>query len=123
MTMLTDTQLVILTSAARREDCAILPFPRKLNLAGDATATVFEDLLKKKLIAEQPGPSEAAAWRDGENGERIMLVATTAGLRAIGGAPAEQHTQGGREGAAGLQEKGAHVWDVPPDATFPTQRP
>jgi hypothetical protein len=92
MIKLTDTQLVILAAAARREDCAILPLPRKLKLAGNATATVFENLLEKKLIAEQPGSSAAAAWRDGENGERMMLVATAAGLRAIGAAPANQGT-------------------------------
>ena len=92
MPKLTGTQLIILSAAARREDCAILPLPRKLKLDSNAAATIFKDLLQKKLIAEQPSSSDAAAWRDGEDGQRMMLVATTAGLRAIGAAAADERT-------------------------------
>src|SRR4029077_11337918 len=88
MPKLTDTQLIILAAAAKRDDGAILPLPKKLKLDSHAGATVFRDLLKKRLIAEKAASSEAAAWRDGEDGQRMMLVATKAGRRAIGAAAA-----------------------------------
>ena len=105
MPKLTDTQLIILSAAARRDDGAILPLPRKLKLDSDATATVFKDLLKKKLIAEQPSSSEAAVWRDGEDGERMMLVATTAGLHAIGAAAVDEGTSTPKKARWGSKRK------------------
>ena len=78
---LTATQLIILAAAAKRDDGAILPLPRKLKLDSPAAATVFQDLLKQRLIAETAASREAATWREGEDGQRLMLVATTAGRR------------------------------------------
>jgi Protein of unknown function (DUF3489) len=92
MPKLTDTQLIILAAAAKRDDGAILPLPKKLKLDSHAGATAFRDLLKKRLIAEKAASSEAAAWRDGEDGQRIMLVATKAGRRASGAAAANERT-------------------------------
>ena len=54
---LTDTQLVILSAAAKRDGSSVLPLPGKLKLAGDPT-DVFKDLIKKKLVAEQPADAE-----------------------------------------------------------------
>jgi hypothetical protein len=82
MPKLTDTQLIILAAAAKRNDGAIL-LPKKLKLDSHAGATLFPDLLKKRLIAEKAASRAAAAWRDGENGQRMMLVVTKAGRRAI----------------------------------------
>src|SRR4029077_17507490 len=108
MPKLTDTQLIILAAAAKRDDGAILPLPKKLKLDSHAGATVFRDLLKKRLIAEKAASSEAAAWRDGEDGQRMMLVATKAGRRAIGAAAANERTvtpKAGMKGARGCQRK------------------
>ena len=101
MPKLTDTQLIILTAAAKRDDGVILPLPKKLKLDSHAGATVFQDLLKKRLIAEKAASSEAAAWRDGEDGQRMMLVATKAGRRAIGAAAANARTVTPKAGMKG----------------------
>lgn len=52
MPKLTDTHLIILAAAAKREDGAVLPLPKKLKLDSHAAATVFQELLKKRLIAD-----------------------------------------------------------------------
>jgi hypothetical protein len=83
MPKLSDTQLVVLAAAAKRDDGSILPLPKKLKLAADRAASLIEGLIKKKLTAVQPATAEAALWRDGEDGQPTMLVVTEAGLRAI----------------------------------------
>ena len=84
MPKLTDTQLVILSAAARRQDCAVLPLPKSLKIKGDALTKTLEGLRKKGLLEEKPAARSAAAWREGEDGRRMMLVIADAGLQAIG---------------------------------------
>ncbi len=84
MPMLTDTQLVILSAAARRQDRAVLPLPKSLKIKGGAATKTLEGLRKKGLLDEEPAARNAAAWREGEDGRRMMLVITEAGLQAIG---------------------------------------
>ena len=84
MPKLTDTQLVILSAAARRQDRAVLPLPKSLKVKGGALTKTLEGLRKKDLLDEKPAARNAAAWREGEDGRRMMLVITDAGLQAIG---------------------------------------
>ncbi len=84
MSNLTDSQLVILSAAAKRADGAVLPLPKSLKLKGSATTSVLKSLIKKGLVAEQPATVDAAAWREAEDGRRAMLVITDAGLQVIG---------------------------------------
>ncbi|WP_119461067.1 DUF3489 domain-containing protein [Rhodospirillaceae bacterium SYSU D60014] len=84
MPKLTDTQLVILSAAAQRADGSVLPLPPSLKLRGGAVTSVLKSLLKSGLVAEQPGAPDVAAWREAENGRRVTLVITDAGLQAIG---------------------------------------
>ena len=84
MPKLTDTQLVILSAAARRQDSAALPLPKSLKIKGDAATKTLEGLREEGLLHEKPAARNAAAWREGENGRRMMLVITEAGLQAIG---------------------------------------
>ena len=84
MPKLTDTQLVILSAAARRQDRAVLPLPKSLKIKGGAATKTLEGLRKKGLLEERPGTRNATAWREGEDGRRMMLVITDAGLQAIG---------------------------------------
>jgi hypothetical protein len=124
MPKLTDTQLVILASAAKRDDGSILPLPKKLKLDAAAAAAVFQDLIKKKMIAEQPALQGAAAWRNSEDGPGMMLVVTDAGLRTIGAQRASElaiasnrTSEGRRKGAratpthAGRQRPPQHGTD------------
>ena len=84
MPKLTDTQLVILSAAAQRQDGAVLPLPKSLKIKGGATTKTLEGLRKKGLLEEKPAARNAAAWREREDGRRMMLVITDAGLQAIG---------------------------------------
>ncbi len=84
MPKLSDTQLVILSAAARRKDGAVLPLPRSLKVNKAAATTVLKSLLKKGLVAERPATADAAHWRKTRGGERTALVIADAGLQAIG---------------------------------------
>ena len=55
MPKLTDTQLIILAAAAKRDDGSILPLPKKSKLQPDQVQRTLAVLLDKKLVAEQAG--------------------------------------------------------------------
>ncbi len=92
MTKLSDTQLVILSAAAQREDRNVLPLPGSLR--GGAATKVVGALLKRGLVAETTTDSQTKAdaalnriWRNDEDGRAILLHITDAGLAAIGVEP------------------------------------
>ena len=72
MTKLTDTQLVVLSAAAARDDRSVLPLPKSLK--GGAVTKVLNALITRGLIEQVEDPRYAV-----EDGFRI----TRAGLRAI----------------------------------------
>jgi len=84
MPRLTDTQLVILSAAAQREDRAALPLPEALMIKGAAVTKTLKGLRKRGLLEEKPAPRGAEAWREGQDGRGMMLAVTAAGLEAIG---------------------------------------
>ncbi len=84
MPKLTDSQLVILSAAARRQDGAVLPLPGSLKVNKAAATTVLKSLLKKGLVAERPAAAYEAHWRETRDGRRMALAITDAGLQAIG---------------------------------------
>jgi Protein of unknown function (DUF3489) len=90
MSKLTDTQLIILSTAGRRDDGMVLPLPKSLKLQGGAVSHVLKSLLKKGLLDEQPAGNNAAAWRESKDGQRLTLVVSGAGRQAIGVAADEQ---------------------------------
>jgi len=92
MTKLSDTQLVILSAAAQREDRNVLPLPGSLR--GGAATKVVGALLSRGLIAETATDCQTKAdaalnriWRNDEDGNAILLHITDAGLAAIGVEP------------------------------------
>ena len=92
MTKLSDTQAIILSAAAQRDDRNVLPLPGSLR--GGAAAPVVGALLKRGLIAETATDSQTKAdaalnrvWRNDEDGNAILLHITDAGLAAIGVEP------------------------------------
>jgi hypothetical protein len=90
MSKLTDTQLIILSTAGQRDDGTVLPLPKSLKLQGGAVSHVLNSLLKKGLLDEQPAGNNAAAWRESKDGQRLTLVISDAGRQAIGVAVGEQ---------------------------------
>jgi Protein of unknown function (DUF3489) len=90
MPKLTDTQLVVLSTAAQRNDGAALPLPKSIKLQAGAANHVLKSLLKKGLLDEQPAGTNAAAWRESKDGQRLALTISDPGRQAIGVATGEQ---------------------------------
>ena len=93
MPKLTDSQRVILSAAARRQDGAVLPLSKSLKIKGGAVTKTLEGLRKKGLLEEKPAARNAAAWRETDGGRRMMLVITDAGLQALDGEPAGESSK------------------------------
>jgi hypothetical protein len=98
MPKLTDTQLVILAAAAKRDDRALLPLPKKLKLAETDQAKVLKELVKRRLAAEEIAGAGSPVWRQ-EDDQRFMLTLTPAGLRTIGAEPSGEADEGPRSPA------------------------
>ena len=84
MTKLSDTQLVILSAAAQREDRNVLPLPGSLR--GGAATKVVGAMLAKGFLQEVDADMRKgeSMWRETGDGHGVTLVATDAGLAAIG---------------------------------------
>ena len=80
---LTDTQLILLTTASQRANGSLMPLPDTLaGAAARATKTIT--VLVKRLLAEEQLVDEPMfSWRE-ENGKWIGVRITTAGREAIG---------------------------------------
>src|SRR5213079_2957208 len=77
---LSDTQLLILSSASQRTDhAALLP----ANLKGSAAKKVVDRLLNEKLLQELRTKDGMPAWRRGDGNRTYSLRITKAGLKAI----------------------------------------
>lgn len=78
---LSDTQLIILSSASRRTDHAVaLP----ATLKGNAAKKVVSKLLTEKLLQELRAKEDMPVWRRGDHNRLYSLRITRAGLRVIG---------------------------------------
>ncbi len=78
---LTDTQLVLLSSARQHKDHLIALPP---TLKGGAANKVVNKLLSLALAKEIPVEGDQPAWRIDENERAIGLKITRAGLTALG---------------------------------------
>lgn len=84
MSELTDTQLVILSATARREDGAVLPVPGSIKAKGGALANVMDSMISRGLIYECPAGIDDQTWREAEDGSRHTLRITETGRKVIG---------------------------------------
>ena len=84
MTKLSDTQTIILSRAAQKEDRIALPLPESLR--GGAATKVVGAMLAKGLLQEVDADLRKGEpiWRETGDGHGTTLVATDAGLSAIG---------------------------------------
>ena len=101
MTKLSDTQAIILSSAAQREDRIALPLPESLR--GGAAAKVVGAMLAKGFLEEVDADTRKGEpiWRETGDGHGTTLVATDAGLAAIGIEP--EDADSAPAGATGAQ--------------------
>src|SRR5436189_5992777 len=81
MAKLTDTQLIVLSKAAARDD-GIASIPTGLNKA--AAAKVGASLVSRKLMRKVRSKPDMPVWREDEEGRGTSLVITREGREAIG---------------------------------------
>ncbi|WP_018409669.1 DUF3489 domain-containing protein [Methylocystis rosea] len=86
MSKLTDSQLIVLSAAAARDDGLAIA-PAKMNKA--AAAKVRASLVARKLMREMKAKPGMPVWRM-EGDRPISLVITVAGRKAIGADEEEQ---------------------------------
>ena len=84
MTQLSDTQALILSAAAQRPEHIALPLPESLR--GGAAAKVVGAMLAKGFLEEVDADMRKGelVWRETGDCHGVTLVATDAGLAAIG---------------------------------------
>jgi len=78
MSKLTDTQLVLLSSASRRDD-GLVVIPAN---ARSGAATAVRPLLDRALLQEIKATADMPVWRRGDDGPHALQI-TKAGLAAI----------------------------------------
>ena len=103
---LTDTQLVILSAASQREDCAIELAPK---LKGGAAHKVVSKLLADGLIEEIQARGSLPVWRRDADKGPLALRITNHGLAAIqfveGAAAEAEEPRNTAQGAASAPDK------------------
>jgi Protein of unknown function (DUF3489) len=116
MPKLTDTQLIVLSKAAARDDGAGVA-PSGMNKA--AAAKVGSSLVARKLMRELRTKPGMPAWREDTDGRSISLIITRAGRDAIGvdepeeetskgsGEAGDENTNAAREPASGAPREGS----------------
>lgn len=110
MSKLSDTQAIILSTAAQRPDGNLLPLPGSLR--GGAATKVVGALLTRGLIRERitesprkADPALNTIWRSLENGRAVLLFITSEGFNAIGvDAPSDSGETSADEADAGVTE-------------------
>ena len=103
---LTDTQLVMLSAASQREDCAVELAP---NLKGGAAHKVVGKLLTEGLIEEIQARGALPVWRRDEDNGPLGLRITKRGLAAI------QVDEGGARPEAGEPRDTGQGADLAPE--------
>ena len=114
---LSDSQLVVLSTACQRPDAFV--FPVTLKLKGNAIGNVLKSLLTKGLLEEIPGRADDTIWRYDDEGAPLTLRATRAAFEALGIEPDDGlagHTAGTDETAGTEATEPAEPAPVPPTA-------
>jgi hypothetical protein len=103
MSKLSDTQLIILSTAAQHDD-GIAALPERLS--GRVAVKVVEPLLTKGFLEELPAKPGMPAWRRDQDGDRsYSLIITRAGRAALN-IESDGHSEiadAGRDNAAGAE--------------------
>ena len=109
MTRLTDTQTLILTSAASRPGNLAMPLPKGLH--GAAAKKVVTLMTERGLIEEVEADllHEEPLWRETGDGRGTTLIATEAGLAAIEIEPVVEQAMAGLRKASREPQEPAPV--------------
>jgi hypothetical protein len=121
MSKLTDTQLVILSTASQRADRHVLPLPERLK--GGAAQKVVGALITRDLAAEVAARPGDPVWRETDEGQALTLVATDAALAALGVEPERAPDAADEAEPAPVALEAAKAPDAAPaPATAPGER-
>ena len=117
MTKLTDTQAVILSAAAQRDNHNVLPLPGSLR--GGAATKVVETMIAKGFIEEVDADIRKGelVWRETGDGHGTTLVATDAGLAAIGIEPEDLSTAAASAPDTPAEQQAAPTTRTPREGT------
>jgi hypothetical protein len=119
MSKLSDTQLIVLSTAAQRED-GIADLPDRLR--GAAAVKVIKPLLTKGFVEEVLAKPSLPVWRRDENeGQSLALVITRAGRAAINVEP-DGHSEGGINVGSGNSGAAVEAKGVPRPVTSKRKR-
>ena len=109
MAKLTDTQLIVLSAAAARDD-GVAVVAANMNRA--TASKVGASLVTRKLMREVRSKPGMPVWREGEDGRPISLMITRAGRDAIGAgeaatavAPRPSNKESGEKGAVTAEKR------------------
>ena len=93
MSKLTDTQAIILSAASQRDGHIALPLPDSLR--GGAATKVVGAMLAKSFLEEVEADMRNGelVWRETGDGHGVTLIATDAGLAAVGIEPESAKTK------------------------------
>jgi Protein of unknown function (DUF3489) len=100
MPSLSDSQRLILTTAAQRAEGALLPLPAALSVHGRARHLMLQGLIKQGLIAVRPA-------QEGADEQEVALEITAAGRALVGSAGKVPSDDEPLEAAAALAGAGA----------------
>ena len=122
MTKISDTQAIILSAAAQRDDRIALPLPESLR--GGAAAKVVGAMLAKGFLEEVDADTRKGepVWRETGDGHGVTLVATDAGLAAIGIEPEDANPAPAGATAAPTEEPAPEA-PTGPEAAPKTRTP
>lgn len=84
---LNDLQLVLLASAAARNNASLIPLPESCTQDTARITKAFASLISRGLVQEKPATDRSLVWRS-ENDTLIGLFITEAGRNAIGASDA-----------------------------------
>ena len=107
MPKLTDTQLLVLSSASQRSSLNLLPMPN--HLKGGAIPKVLHVLLTGGLVAEVEAVDGEPVWRRTDDGRETRLILTSAGLAALGIEPVTPAAAAPQAGDGGESKALANV--------------
>ncbi len=99
MSKLNDTQLVVLTAAAKAGAPIGAEALTTLKAKGGARARAVNGLLKRRLLEEVAVKPREAAWRKDKGGRAVALAITAEGCAAIGVEPGPGGNSGADRGA------------------------
>lgn len=120
MPKLTDTQTIILSRAATRPDNLAMPLPE--GLAGAAAKMAIGKMIERGWIEEVEANLRRGEplWRETGDGHGTTLIATEAGLAAIGIEPVVANTMTNlRKGKLGLASVSQNEAERPADPATP----